>query len=72
MCFNALPKLADARTKKEVESNVRQFMEAIPKLKYCESQGEKYLISMLDVIVKSIKEVNAKIESRFECYIWNL
>lgn len=27
---------------------------------------------MLDVIVKSIKEVNSKIESRFECYIWNL
>lgn len=26
MCFNALPKLADAKTKKEVEGNVRQFL----------------------------------------------
>jgi hypothetical protein len=51
---------------------VRQFLASIPKLRYCESQTERYLISVLDALVKSIKEVNTRMESRFECYLWNL
>ena len=47
-------------------------MEAVPKLRFCEGHSEKYLIGVLDTLVKSIKEVNAQIESRFECYVWNL
>jgi len=30
------------------------------------------MIGVLDVIIKSIRNVNTKIESRFACYIWNI
>lgn len=60
MCFNCLPKMSEAKTKKEVEEQVKQFLINIPKLKYCENHTERYLIASLDAIVKSIKEVNAK------------
>jgi hypothetical protein len=61
MCFNSLPGVVLVKTKKEVEDQVKQFLLSIPKLKYCENQAEKYLIGVLDVIVKSIKDVNSKI-----------
>jgi hypothetical protein len=55
MCFNSLPKLSEAKTKKEVEDQVVQFLICLPKLKYCENHTERYLIGTLDAIVKSIK-----------------
>ena len=30
------------------------------------------MISSLDILIKSIKQINHTIESRFECYSWNL
>lgn len=33
----------------------------IPNLKYCPTQAEKYLVSSLDTLIKSVKEVNNKI-----------
>lgn len=30
------------------------------------------MISSLDILIKSIKQVNHTIDSRFECYSWNL
>jgi hypothetical protein len=30
------------------------------------------MISSLDIIVKSIREVNNSISSRYECFAWNL
>lgn len=44
----------------------------IPNLKYCPGQAEKYLVSSLDIIIKSVKEVNSRIESRMECYAWDI
>jgi hypothetical protein len=72
LCFNSLSKITEGRSKREVEEQVRQFLTSLPRLKYCESMAERYLIGSLDTIVKSIKDVNARMESRFECYLWNL
>lgn len=72
MCFNCLPKAAMSSARGEVEAQVRAVAEGIPRLRFCAAQAEKYLIATLDTLVRSIKEVNARTESRFECYLWNI
>lgn len=65
LCFNMLPKFEVKKEKTEVEAQIREFLVSVNKLKFCEQYTEKYLIAALDSIVKSIKEVNSKIDSRF-------
>lgn len=67
-----LPKFKQTSQKAKLTEEIKQFVKMIPNLSYCPSQAEKYLITSLDSITKSIKQVSNKIESRLECYAWNI
>lgn len=71
-CQSCLPKFKQENDQSRLTEQIREFINTIPNLRYCPGQAEKYLVTSLDVIIKSVKEVNSRIESRLECYAWNI
>lgn len=55
-----------------IEEQVRQLIHYIPRLKYCPHHVERYMIASLETLVKSIREVNLSIDTRLNCFVWNL
>lgn len=50
-----LPKFKQTSDKLVLSEEIKEFVKLIPNLSYCPSQAEKYLITSLDTITKSIK-----------------
>lgn len=44
----------------------------LPYLKHSPKCATKYIVSSLDQLVKSMKVINSKFDSRYLCYVWNI
>lgn len=56
-----LPKFKQVQDRNKFAEQIISFIKVIPNLKYCQNEAEKYLIECLDTLIKSVKEISARI-----------